>query len=92
MVHMKIVPPAGTNLWTAPNLLLQKLPARESTVTTLVDASGLQQGDRTGLLMMGRDYSYLAVVRTANGLRDIHRAAGHVDRRQSGIVFVGIRR
>ena len=63
------VPHTGSNLWTVPNLLLQKLPAREFTVTTLVDASGLQQDDRTGLLMMGRDYSYLAVVRTANGLR-----------------------
>ena len=63
------MPRAGQNLWSVPNLLLQKLPAREFTVTTLIDASGLREGERSGLLMMGRDYSYLAVVRSANGLR-----------------------
>ena len=70
-LRLTTVPPpaSGQNLWAVPNLLLQKLPAREFTVTTLVDASGLREGERTGLLMMGRDYSYLAVVRTANGLR-----------------------
>jgi beta-xylosidase len=68
-LRLSAVPRPEANLWSTPNLLLQKLPARESTITTLVDASGLQQGDRAGLMMMGRDYSYLAVVRTANGLR-----------------------
>jgi len=63
------VPASGTNLWSAPNLLLQKLPASEFTVTTLVDAAGLREGERAGLLMMGRDYSYLAVVKTAHGSR-----------------------
>jgi len=64
-------PASGQNLWAVPNLLLQKLPARDSTITTLVDASGLQQGERTGLLLMGRNYSYLAVVRSADGLRAV---------------------
>jgi beta-xylosidase len=62
-------PENGKNLWAVPNLLLQKLPSREFTVTTLVDASRLRGGERTGLLMMGRDYSYLAVTRDARGLR-----------------------
>jgi beta-xylosidase len=53
--------PVTQNLWTTPNLLLQKLPARKFTVTTLVDASHLLEGERSGLLIMGRDYSYLAV-------------------------------
>ncbi len=62
--------PAGTqNLWSVPNLLLQKLPARDFTVTTLVDASHLKNGERSGLLMMGRDYSYLAVEKTSTGVR-----------------------
>ena len=51
-----------------PNLLLQKVPAREFTVTTLVDASSLLKGERSGLLMMGRDYSYLAVERAGNAV------------------------
>jgi beta-xylosidase len=57
------------NLWAVPNLLLQKLPAREFTVTTLVDASHLKMGERSGLVMMGRDYSYLAVEKTSAGMR-----------------------
>ena len=65
-----VSPPAiGQNLWAVPNLLLQKLPARNVTVTTSIDASRLRAGERSGLLIMGRDYSYLAVVRTAEGLR-----------------------
>ena len=61
-------PENGKNLWAVPNLLLQKLPSREFTVTTFVDASHLREGERSGLLMMGRDYSYLAVTRSAKGL------------------------
>ncbi|HJT25763.1 MAG TPA: hypothetical protein VJ784_00030 [Pyrinomonadaceae bacterium] len=62
--------PAGAaNLWVVPNLLLQKLPARDFTVTTLIDASHLQPGERSGLLMMGRNYSYLAVEKTSAGVR-----------------------
>ncbi len=50
--------PWTQNLWTAGNLLLQKLPSRRFTVTTLVDAS---HATRSGLIIMGRDYSYLAI-------------------------------
>ena len=53
--------PSTQNLWTAPNLLLQKLPSRRFTLTTLIDASGLRNGERSGLIIMGRDYSYIAV-------------------------------
>ena len=57
------------NLWGVPNLLLQKLPAREFTVTTLIDAAHLRDGERSGLVMMGRDYSYLAVLRSGSTIR-----------------------
>ena len=62
-------PEGGKNLWAVPNLLLQKLPSREFTATTVVDVSQLREGERTGLLVMGRDYSYLAITRDARGLR-----------------------
>lgn len=64
---------AHEDLWTAPNLLLQKLPSRKFTVTTVVDGSHLMEGDRSGLLIMGREYSYLAIVGTANGLQLVRR-------------------
>ena len=70
-LRLQALPPpeAARNLWAFPNLLLQKFPAREFTMTTLVDAWALQEGERSGLLIMGRDYSYLAVARTSDGLR-----------------------
>ncbi|HEU4768396.1 MAG TPA: family 43 glycosylhydrolase, partial [Pyrinomonadaceae bacterium] len=49
------------DLSTAAHLLLQKLPARKFVVTTVIDASHLLEGERSGLLIMGREYSYLAV-------------------------------
>jgi beta-xylosidase len=68
-LRLTAVPTSGENLWAAPNLLLQKLPSRQFAATTLVDASHLREGERSGLVIMGRDYSYLAVHRTSAGLR-----------------------
>lgn len=65
-------PADAKNLWAVPNLLLQKLPAENFTIMTLVDASHLRAGERSGLLMMGRDYSYIAAVKTQNGVRVVH--------------------
>jgi beta-xylosidase len=63
------MPERAVNLWSVPNLLLQKLPARNFTITTTIDASHLLDGESSGLVMMGRDYSYLAVDRSSAGLR-----------------------
>lgn len=56
----------AANLWAVPNLLLQKLPAPAFSVVTKLDVGHLAVGERAGLIMMGRDYSYLAVRRTAS--------------------------
>ncbi len=61
--------PPDENLWAASNLLLQKLPAPAFTITTRVDASQLLDGERVGLLMMGRDYSYIGVRRLSGRLQ-----------------------
>ena len=63
------IPDKAVNLWPVPNLILQKFPAPEFTVTTKVDFSKLATGQKTGLIIMGMDYSYLAVERTAEGGR-----------------------
>jgi beta-xylosidase len=63
------MPSDAKNLWGAPNLLLQKLPAPEFSATTQLDAGKLSVGQKTGLLIMGQSYSYIAVERTASGLR-----------------------
>jgi len=63
------LPIEAVNLWAVPNLLLQKLPAPTFTLTTKIDANGLLPDEEAGLVMMGMDYSYLAIVRTENAFR-----------------------
>lgn len=63
------MPDGAENLWPLPHLLLQKLPAESFTVTTFVDAGDLAPGERAGLVVMGIDYAYLAVEKTAQGTK-----------------------
>jgi beta-xylosidase len=59
--------PAGApNLWAVSSLLLQKLPAPAFTATTHLSFEALGSEARAGLVVMGLDYAYLAVRRTAN--------------------------
>ena len=49
------------NLWDLPNLLLQKFPAEEFTVTTKVNLIPRFEGEKFGLVVMGLDYSYVGM-------------------------------
>lgn len=63
------LPLEAVNLWSVPNLLLQKLPAPTFTITTRLDANSLLPNEEAGIVLMGMDYSYLAIVRTEAGFR-----------------------
>lgn len=58
------------SLWDVPNLLLQKLPARELTATTKLTFKPTKKvkGERAGLVMIDLDYAALAIENTAEGL------------------------
>jgi beta-xylosidase len=56
------------NLWRVPNLLLQKFPAPSFTVTTHISFKPELGGEKSGLLIMGREWAYLALVKTDAGL------------------------
>ncbi|SFR98615.1 Beta-xylosidase [Granulicella pectinivorans] len=58
----------GERLWTAPNVLTQKLPATAFTVTTKLNLASHSVGDRSGLVLLGQDYAYVATRRTEKGL------------------------
>lgn len=60
-------PEDSDNLWLVPNLILQKFPAPEFTVTAKLDFDNIAVGDKTGLLIMGLSYSYLAIEKTPSG-------------------------
>ena len=51
------------NFWEVPNLLLQKTPADQFTVTTKLRMTSKADGQMGGLIMMGLDYSALVVKR-----------------------------
>ncbi|MFV0590362.1 MAG: glycoside hydrolase 43 family protein [Draconibacterium sp.] len=55
------------NLWDLPNLLLQKFPAQQFVATTKIKLSGLKDGEKAALVVMGLDYSYLSVKPTDGG-------------------------
>ncbi|HTS17250.1 MAG TPA: glycoside hydrolase 43 family protein [Verrucomicrobiae bacterium] len=69
-----------SNLWRAPNVLLQKFPAEEFSVTTRLDAGHLAIGEQAGLIVMGEDYSFAAVRRTPTGLYLIRVVRRNADR------------
>ena len=56
------------NFWDVPNLLLQKFPAPEFTVTTKVTFTPRTDDEKMGLIVMGMDYAYLSVKKRTDGL------------------------
>jgi beta-xylosidase len=62
--------PGAKNLWTAGNLLMQKFPAPDFTVTTKVSYYtewDVWQGKKAGLLIMGNDYAYISISKDNDG-------------------------
>ncbi len=49
------------NFWEVPNLLLQKFPAEEFVATAKLKVSAKDDGQKSGLIVMGWDYAYLGV-------------------------------
>lgn len=67
-LYGKPLPENADNLWDVPNLLLQKFPAPEFRVTTKFSFTSHMYGEKTGLIIMGEDYSYISVTNTREGL------------------------
>ncbi len=57
------------NLYYAGNLLLQKLPAPSFSATTSVATQFSTIGERAGLIIMGNEYSYIALIKGKNNNR-----------------------
>ena len=51
------------NLWEVPNLMLQKTPAPSFTATAKIRFASKEDKQYGGIVMMGRDYSALVVLR-----------------------------
>ncbi len=57
------------NLWFVPNLLLQKFPAPSFTATTKISFHLQQVGERSGLVVMGQEWAFIAMTKTDDGLK-----------------------
>jgi hypothetical protein len=55
------------NLWNAPNLYLQKIPADSFVFRVQLHFKPNQVGEKTGLILFGLDYAYLGLEKTATG-------------------------
>ncbi len=59
---------SAKNLWDVPNLLLQKFPAEEFTMTAKLDFKPRLDGEKVALVIMGVDYAYLGITNKGNSL------------------------
>jgi beta-xylosidase len=69
------MPDSAANLWRVPSLLTQMLPAPAFRATTRLSFAGLGDGETAGVVMMGMDYAWLAVRRTASGAELVYATA-----------------
>ena len=70
-----VQPPLGAkNLWQIPNVLLQKFPADEFTVTTKITftPNPKNEGERSGLTIMGLSYADIAIENKKDGLHLVY--------------------
>jgi beta-xylosidase len=54
-------PDSSVNMWDIPNLLLQKFQMKEFSAVTELDFHPQSDEELSGLIIMGKDYSYLAI-------------------------------
>lgn len=75
-------PAEATSLWHVPHVLLQKFPAEKFTVTTKIIFSPNEKiaGEKTGLVVMGRDYATLSLVRKSDGLYLVYASCMNADK------------
>ncbi|HKW02710.1 MAG TPA: glycoside hydrolase 43 family protein [Vicinamibacterales bacterium] len=66
------LPDRNANLWSAPHLLMQKLPAESFEANASVRLETTSPGDAIALVTMGLDYALVRLVRTAGGWRLEH--------------------
>ncbi|MDR1601157.1 MAG: glycoside hydrolase 43 family protein [Tannerella sp.] len=69
------------NFWDVPNLLLQKFPAGEFTATAKLTFSSSTSGEKTGLIIMGLDYSYIALSKSGDGYKIVQAVCKNADRK-----------
>ncbi len=60
-LNCKTRPEDYVNLWSVPNMLLQKFPAEEFVATTKLTFNHRFDGEEAGFVVMGEDYQYISL-------------------------------
>ena len=68
------------NMWMVPNMLLQKTPADQFTVTTKLRMTSKADGQFGGLIIMGMDYQALVVRRQGDEFQLVQMTCHQADR------------
>jgi beta-xylosidase len=63
------LPEKGCNLWKAPNLLLQKIPAPEFSAITMLEFHPQSFNEIAGMIVMGMDYSFIGIKKEEDGFK-----------------------
>jgi beta-xylosidase len=76
-LYSQKTPDEAKSLWDVPNILMQKFPAEEFTVTTKLSfkPNAKLENERVGLIVMGRSYASLALKSKNDGVYLVYAVA-----------------
>lgn len=68
-LYSQVLTDTHMNLWTAGNIIGQKIPGPECSVTAKLDGDSLSDGETAGLVILGTDYSFIGIRKTNDSVR-----------------------
>jgi beta-xylosidase len=76
-LYSQKIPDDAKNYWDIPNILMQKFPAEEFTVTTKLSFNPNRklENERAGLIIMGRSYASLSLKSKSDGIYLVYAVA-----------------
>lgn len=81
-LYAEQIPAEAKNLWDVPNVLMQKFPAEEFSVTTKITFTPNPkiENERAGLVIMGLSYASLSLKSTSDGIQILYGVCKQADR------------
>ncbi len=67
-LYAQKIPEGAKNYWEVPNILMQKFPAEEFTVTAKCSFKPRLVGERVSFMIMGSDYASLSLMNQEDGI------------------------
>lgn len=79
------IPDDAKNLWNVPNILMQKFPAEEFSVTTKITftPNAKLESEKVGFVVMGLSYAALSLKSTKEGIQLLHTVCKNADKGNS---------